>query len=38
VFVYFPNGPWYFAAQPHRGSEGDALGGKTRSVSGKEIP
>jgi hypothetical protein len=21
VFVYFPNGPWYFAARPDRGSE-----------------
>jgi predicted TIM-barrel fold metal-dependent hydrolase len=28
VFVYFPNGPWYFAARPLRGSEGDAVGGK----------
>ena len=27
VFAYFPNGLWYFVARPHRGAEGDAVGG-----------
>jgi len=35
VFVYFPNGPWYFAARPHHGSEGDAVGGKLAPIAGR---
>jgi hypothetical protein len=27
LFACFPNGLWYFAARPHRGADGDAVGG-----------